>query len=348
MASMDFPDLAALLFVNFGSLVVDNVVRQGPGNWLVPAESFLGRFRMTGKVFIGGADGNDRHPRDWAVKTFGKTAASFGQNDGFPVAEQPIWETANLDWRRVGEMIEIDNLVRLATRRGSMRDNMIGMGTQVVDALKAIVHGIETQLSTDGTGNAGKDITGFLAFLSAANTYATINQAGQPLWQANITAAGAVALNKTLMRTMVRAAWNRNAIGANTEIWMDLLQFQKYATLFEDSVRYVPLAQSSTVVPHYSDGSFLIPIHVIKGVPTSEVWMFNMDDLEYRFLDHTPEDQLSEIRDEEKMHEGIPIGFERIQTGKDSKAIFAKTYSNLVCSNPFRQSSITGLATIAP
>jgi len=348
MSAMTFSDLTDILFENYGAMTIDNVVRQGPGNWLVPSESFLGRLREKGRVFIGGADGNDRYVRDWGIKVAGKTAASFGAADGYPVATQPTWDDANLPWARVGVMVEIDNLIRLATRRNALRGGLEGLGTQIADALKAIMHEIELELATDGSGNGGDDIDGFLAFLSTSNTYATIAQAGQALWQANITAAGSVALSKTLLRTLVRNAWNRNAIGPNTEIWMDLLQFQKFATLYEDSVRFVPGATAGTVIPHYADGSFLIPMKVIKGVPTSEVWMLNLDEIEFRFLDHTPEDQLSEVRDQEAMHEGHPIGFEQVQTGKDSKAIFVKAYGNLCCVNPYHQSAITGLATTAP
>jgi len=348
MASMTFSDLTNLLYENYGGLVVDNVVRQGPGNWLIPDESILGRLRSAGKVFVGGADGNDRYPREWGVKTAGKTAASYGEGDAYPAATQPTWIDASLAWKRNGELLDIDNLVRLATRRGSMRGGLTGFGSQINDALKAVIAAIETQLATDGTGNGGKDITGFKAFLSIANTYATINQAGQPLWQANIVAGGGAALSNAMMRTMVRQAWTRNAVSETTEIWMHLLQFQKFKTLFDGYIRYAPGQATGSQVPYYDDGAKGIPIRVIRGVPTDEVWMVNLSDLEFRFLDHTPDDMLADVRDDEMMYEGVPIGFERVQTGKDSKSLFVKAYGQLVCTNPYRQSAITNLATTAP
>lgn len=348
MADMGFSDLTNLLYENYGQLIVDNVIRSGLGNNFINDQTLLGLLRSKGKVLMGGADGNDRYAREWALKTSGKTATSFGADDAYPVATQPVWADASIGWKRNGVMISIDNLVRLATRSGSMRANYNGLGSQITDALKALMAAIDTQLASDGTGNGADDIDGFLAFLSTSNTYATISQSGQALWQANISAAGSAALTKTMMRTLVRAAWNRGAIGPNTEFLMDLLQFQKYATLFEDSIRYIPGQMGGAVTPHYADGAFLIPIRIVKGVPTSEVWLIDFDHLEFRFLDHTPDDMLAQVKDEEANHEGVPIGFEQVQTGKDSKSIMVKCYGNLVCTNPYNQSAITGLATTAP
>jgi hypothetical protein len=348
MADMSFSDLTNLLYENYGQLIVDNVIRSGLGNQFVPEQTLLGLLRSKGKVFIGGADGNNRYAREWALKTGGKTATSFGADSAYPVATQPIWADASIGWKRSGVMISIDNLVRLATRSGSMRGGYNGLGQQVVDALAALMADIDTQLAADGTGNGGLDIDGFAAFLSTGNTYATISQSGQALWQANISAASSAALTKTMMRSLVRTAWNRGAIGPNIEFCMDLLQFQKYATLYEESIRYMPGQMAGAVVPHYSDGAILIPIRIVKGVPTSEVWLLDFNHLEFRFLDHTPDDMLAQVKDEEASHEGVPIGFEQVQTGKDSKSIMVKAYGNLVCTNPYNQSAITGLATTAP
>lgn len=347
MATMTFSDLADLLFENYGNTVLDNLIRQGPGNWFMSDQSILGRLRARGRISIGGDDGNDRYVADWAVKFTGKTAASFGGSDAYPAATQPTWGDAKIGWKRNGVLIDIDNLMRLASR-GSARGGITGLGAQFNDALKALVHAIETQMAGDGTGNGGKDVDGFKAWLSTANTYATIDQSGQALWQSNIVPGGSAALSMTLMRTMVRAAYNRNAIDDGTEIWMDLLQFQKFSTLFDQYVRYMPGDRAGAVIPHYTDGAFAIPIYVVKGVPTDEVWMPNVLDIKKKFLDHTPEDELSQVSDEEIMYEGMPIGLEPVETGKDSKAIFVKAYSNAVCVNPYRQSAITGLATTAP
>lgn len=332
--------------------MIDNLIRQGPGNWLVDGQTALGRLREHGRVHIGGADGNNRYVREWSVKVSGKSASSFGAGDAYPAATQPVWDTASLGWFRNGSMIDIDNLVRLATQGGSIRGGALsGLGTQILDALKAIVDAIETQLFSDGTGNGGKDADGMKSFLSIANTYATIDQTGQALWQANIVAGGGAALSKTLMRTMVRNAFNRNAIGPMSEIWMDLLQYQKYSSLDDGSIRHIAGAASltSAVTPHYTDGSQAIPIKVVKGMPTTEVWMLNLADIEYRFLDHAPADSVAGMNpDDSAMHVGIPIGFEAVAMGKDSKAIFAKAYGNLACINPAHQSALTALATTAP
>ena len=348
MADMTIATLTDLLKENYGQLFIDLVVREGEGNWLVPEQTFLGRLRRHGKVFIGGADGSNRYAREWGLKVAGKTASSFGINDAYPVAEAVTYDDASIAWKRTGEMVAADNLARLTTGRASMRDAIPALNKDMADAFMAIIDDLDTQLAGDGTGNDSKDIDGFAAFLSTANTYAGIAQGAQALWQANIVAGGAAALTNTMMRTMVRNAWNRNALGPNTEIWMDLLQFQKFSTLHADNIRYQPNTEVGAPKPFYADGAHAIPIHVVQGVPTSEVHMFNMDDLEYRMLDHNPEDEASAMSDLSIVKEGVPFGLEAVQSGKDSKQFFLKVYSNLVCVNPYRQSAITNLATTAP
>ncbi len=347
MADMAFSDLTDLLHENYGKLFVDLVVREGEGNSFAPERSLLGRLRRAGKVFIGGADGNNRYVREWGLKVAGKSAASFGAGDAYPVATQPTYDDASIGWKRVGEMVATDNLIRLATGGAATRNAIPAMTSQIKDALQSIMDAIADQLASDGTGNGGKDIDGFKAFLSTGNTYATIAQGGQPLWQANIVAGGAATLTKTMLRTLVRNADNRGAIGPNCELWMSTLQLQRYMTLYSGDIRFAPGGVGGSVAPRFVDSGFDIPIYNMRSVPTDEVWMVNTDHLEFRFLDHRPEDELP-LQDEEMMYEGSPIGFEKVETGTDSKAMMLKVYGNLCCTSPYHQSAITGLATTAP
>ena len=97
--------------------------------------------------------------------------------------------------------------------------------------------------------------------------------------------------------------------------------------------------------PRYDNGIIDCPIHVLKSVEADEIWFVNTDELELRFLDHVPADQLSEIKDDQVMHEGMPIGFEQISTGSDKKAIALKAYVQLCCQNPYRTGALINLAT---
>tara|TARA_Y100001937_G_scaffold80726_1_gene109311 strand:- start:226 stop:1272 length:1047 start_codon:yes stop_codon:yes gene_type:complete len=347
MSTLSFSDLTNLLLENYGALITENLTtpQQGPGNWLVSDQSIMGRLRAAGRVFVGGADSSDRYVRDWAAHTGTSTAASFDGSDNFPAAVQESYADCSIGWKRIGISLEFDNLVRMATRGSAARGGMSPISEDFRRKLKALIHKMETDLAGDGTGNGGKDLDGCKAFMSAANVYAGINQAANAYWQANIDAAGGAALSLNLLENLTGGMWDRNAIGPSAELWMNRNQYSAYTGLFSTNTRYVPggsVAQDYQAV--YDNGFCSLPIRIMAGVPNTEIWFLNLDDLELRFLDHSPADELSSIRDEQTSVEGVPIAFEQVETGKDTKALFMKAYANLVCLNPFKQGAITGLA----
>jgi len=343
---MEFSDLTSILIENYGALIAETVVQEGPGNWLIPGQSIMGRLKEAGQTFLGGADNNDRHPREWGVHHSTAAAVAIDQNDPWPTATQEGWNEAALAWKRIAVTMDFDNLVRLATRKNAARGGMSPISDDFKRKLKAIVHKIESDLATDGTGTAGKDVTGCKAFLSTANTYAGINQAAATYWQSTITAAGAAALSFAFLDTMTGGVYDRNGIGPRSELWMGRTQWKRYVDLFTTNLRYTPGGSGAqSVEPFYDNGLFSLPIQRIQGIPNDEVWLVNLDELELRYLDHVPSDMLSEIKDEQVMHSGIPVGFEQVQTGKDKKSIALKCYVQLCCTNPFHTGAITGLAT---
>ena len=346
MSTLSFSDLTNLLLENYGALITENLTtpQQGPGNWLISDQSIMGRLRAAGRIFVGGADADDRYVRDWAAHTGTASATSFDGSDNFPAATQETYADANIGWKRIGVSMEFDNLVRMASR-GAARGGMSPISEDFKRKLKSMIHKIESDLAGDGTGNAGKDLDGVLAFMSAGNTYGTIDQSANAFWQANIDAAGGAALSLALLETLTGGMWDRNAVGPNAELWMNRNQYANYVGLFTNNMRYAPKGSAAQdVEARYTTGICDLPIRIIAGVPNTEVWFLNLDDLELRFLDHTPSDQLSSIKDEQAQVEGVPVAFEQVQTGKDAKAVFLKAYCNLVCTNPFKQGAITGLA----
>ena len=347
MSTLSFSDLTNMLLENYGALISENLTtpQEGPGNWLIADQSIMGRLRAAGRIFVGGADADDRYVRDWAAHTGTATATSFDGSDNFPAATQESFSDCNIGWKRIGISLEFDNLVRMATRGNAARGGMSPISEDFKRKLKSMISKIEADLATDGSGNASKDLDGVLAFMSAGNTYATVNQAANSWWQANIDAAGGAALSLALLDTLVSGMWDRNAIGPSAELWMNRNQYANYCGLFTTNTRYTPGGSvSQNYEARYDNGIADLPIRIIQGIPNTEIWFLNLDSLELRFLDHTPADALAAISDEQTSYEGVPFAFEQVQTGKDSKAVFLKAYCNLVCTNPFHQGAITGLA----
>ena len=345
MPKLDFSAVPDILLEQYGPAIVDalNPGQVGLGNWLVPEQTAMGRIMARGRMLIGGADGNDRYPRDWGVHAETAESQSFGPDDPYPLHQNETYDKANLEWKREGISLEVDNLDRL-TGGNALRGGRNLLQQDFEKKLKALIAGIEKKLFLDGTGNSNKDVTGFKAFLSNSNTYATIDQSGATYWQALVDSSGG-GLSKAKMDAVYEGLFDRNIDENSYEIWMPVNQFHRWQQEFQGQIEYRAASDATRqgMIPVYADGAVEIPIRLMKGVPSTEVWWMSMDDLELRFVDHTPEDELSNIRDEEKFHEGVPVGIEVVPTGKDSKGLFLKAYPQLVCMNPKNFAIMTGL-----
>lgn len=344
MAELSFTNLANLLLGNYGATIAENVVTYGPGNWLVPAQSMIGRLQARGRVVIGGGDGNNVKAREWAVHYAGATAASYGVADVYPAATQESYMPAYLEFKRVGVSISYDDMVR-ASSGAAYRGGINVVQNDFEKKVKELISRVEQHLWTDGTGNGSKDVTGFLAFLATNLVYGTIDQATYAWWRSILTNAAAASLAKSHLRSTVRSLYSHNGIGPSTEMWMSLTQWHKYLELYEDNIRYAPGGEASDrLVPMYSDGAISIPIYLINGVPTSEIWILNLDELELRFKDQAPADELPSA-DGTVTQEGIPIGIKPVYENRDVSSYFLRTWPQLVCENPYHTARIYGLAT---
>ena len=131
---------------------------------------------------------------------------------------------------------------------------------------------------------------------------------------------------------------------------MSATQWYKYTALYSGDIRYAPGdTPGDALVPRYNDGLVDLPIYVIPSMSAAgindEIWFVNPDCLTLHMLDHSPADSTPVEPDAEVNHEGVPVGIEQVSTGKDSKAIVLKTYSQLSCTNPRENGIIYGLAT---
>lgn len=342
MAFMNQASLANILLDKYGALITSSLTQYGPGNWLVPEQSMIGRLQQAGRVFIGGADGNDQYPREWGVHAASPSGASFAADDAFPSATNETYAQARLDWKRVGIMMESDNLQRVL-RNGGIRGAILPIIQEFQSKAKSLISTVESQLFLDGTGNSGKDVTGAKAFLSASNTYAGIDQGTNSWWRAAVSNAGGAALSESLMDGVAATLYQRNGISPRFEIWMGIKQYQRFTNLFKDRLHFVPGGSTQAPIPMYSSAGINAPVLLMQNVPDSEVWFVNLDELELRFLDHSPIDELGG-KDASANREGVPMGIESVFTGKDIKAFYLKVYTNLVCQNPYHQGALINLA----
>jgi len=342
MAFMDQTSLANLLLDKYGALIASSLVQYGAGNWLVPEQSMMGRLQQAGRVFVGGADGNDQYPREWGVHAASPQGASFDANDAFPSATNETYAQAKLAWKRVGIPMESDNLQRVL-RNGGVRGQILPIIQEFQAKAKSLISTVESQLFLDGTGNSGKDITGAKAFLSTSNTYAGIDQGANSWWRAVVDNAGGAALSESLMQGVAATLYQRNAVSQRFEIWMGIKQYQRFTNLFKDRLHFVAGGSTQAPIPMYSDGGINAPVVLMQNVPDTEVWFVNLDEIELRFLGHNTFDDLPN-KDQEISREGVPMGIEPLYTGKDVKGFMLKVYSNLVCANPFHQGALINLA----
>jgi len=342
--SFDTASIADLLIQNYGQLIVDNVVKQGPGNRMSPGDSVHGRLREKGRVFLDGSDENDRYAREWAIHSAGATANSFDAATPFPVALQETYDEARLAWKRIGISLEYDNLATLG--RGVTRRGMNLIVQDFEQKCKEMISELAIQLVGDGTGNGGRDVDGVGAFMKASGTYANIAQTSS-YWQPVLNAVGGAALALSHFETILQTMHNaRGGISGAHEIWMNSVQWNNYRSLFTGQIRYAPGDGTSEALrPVYADGQHELPIYIIRDIPTDEVWVIDTDSLELRFKTNTPAAELADMKDGDFSKEGVPFMLQTVSKDLDVKSLFLKMYPQLICTNPFKQAAITGLST---
>ena len=339
--TFDTSSIADILLKNYGATIVEGFSRQGPGNRLVASDSIHGRLREKGRVFLDGADSNDRYAREWSTHHAGSSADSFTASTAFPVASSESYDQAQIEWKRIGVSLEYDNL--LVMSKGTARGGASVIALDFESKLKELISELAIQLAASGSGN---DVKGFGDFLAATGTYANIAQTNT-YWKPVLTAAASAALAKSHFETTLQTMHNTNGgVGPNVEIWMNLVQWNNYRSLFVDSLRYAPGdSTSEKMAGVWADGQFELPIFVIKDLPTDEVWIVDTDCMELRFKTNTPAAELADMADKNVSHEGVPIMLQPVSKAQDVRAIFMKMYPALVCLNPWKLGAITGLST---
>lgn len=350
MAQSTLTTLANMLRSNYGSLITDAIVRRGPAAAnLIPQQSLLGLLAEKGRVFMG-ADGaapfGDKAAY-WPVHSATAAAASYGQGDAFAAATAETLAVASLDWKRLAITLEVDNLARIAARGNSVVGNEAAYAFEFKAKVRSLLSELEDQLAEDGTGNSGKDVTGFQAFMTDSSTsYAGINMTTSAYWQAAEVDASAAALDADLLRELIR---DMDVKGARPSAFLlGSTQYHKLQQTLDSKIQYLPQQGSNGEISAVVGSFEGIPIYQINTMNDStrannEVWAVDFNEIELRFLPQDVPDQ--GVDGEAADFMGYPIGIEPLSTTDDSSKLAIKCYAQLICLNPARQGCIINLST---
>lgn len=181
------------------------------------------------------------------------TAGSYSGYDALDTTPQAGIDAAEFNWKQYSASITISG--------EEMRKNA-GSKTRIINILEArtkqarlalqqqLVNGI----FSDGTANAGKDLTGLVAMVSATGTYGAINSTGNTWWQSYVAAVGG-ALTIARMRT----AFNTPTLGGRDHpnlIVTTQTQFEAYEALLTNFNAQVSFATPSTDSKKLGDAGF--------------------------------------------------------------------------------------------
>lgn len=336
------------LLANYGKFFVKAFTQLGPEFTTVTDKTPLGRLGARNKIFVGGSgQESDRYVKEWGVDTAGKVAVSYGPNDAYGADSPDVDAVANISWKRMGIPMSWDtivNVLNLPTRAGSQP-----LGQRLMKRLDGILQKLSNDLYTDGTGNSNKDVTGFKAFMSIANTYAGIDQSANSYWRAQSVNAGSTAISATHMENLIGSMDDLGMIReGDTEIWMPRNQWLAFKALYTSFLRFADGEGrvGDNIRPVYSDGNGVeIPIYIMP-ITSTEVWVVNPDlaEIELRFADHTPkEDVPGASMDTAINHVGVPVGIEPIYNNTDIKSVWMRAFGNLVCGVPRNNGVLYGL-----
>ena len=341
MAKQNFTSLANAILTNYGQLLVQAFTEAGQDPMgIIAPNSAMGRIRDWGNIHIGNGEVQEDKAFDWGVDTAAQTAVSYGANTTYSADTAEVFAAAALDWKRVGVPLSWDDL--LATGSIPIRGGANALNYSFVKRLKALVTKIESMIFLDGTGNGSLDLTGLAASLSASNTYAGINQVGNTYWQAGVVVAGA-ALAKSHLKSLIGDVWDKERMTPGShEMWMPRGIWEQYVALYIPKVSTTQAESGGDMVAQiYMDGQVEVPIHVIPGMVSTEIWLLNKEQIHLNFKSQSashsiPVDNVSEV-----IHQGIPIGMKEVPETTDTTSIWLRAWPQLANFDPRTSAVVT-------
>lgn len=115
---------------------------------------------------------------------------SYSDLDPLAIAKSDNIAAAVYDWKQYFEPVRVSRLDLAKTSGDAGKLDLIASKIKIAE--HNLAENLSVGIFSDGTGNTGKDITGFAAMLSATAAYGGIAVADMPKWAAQVLANGAV------------------------------------------------------------------------------------------------------------------------------------------------------------
>lgn len=156
------------------------------------------------------------------------TAKSYDGYESLDTTPQTGIDSAEFNWKQYSVSISISGKEERQNSGTSRILNLLEAKTK--QAEMSLTQVLSEGLFSDGTGNGGKNLTGFLAMVDDAGTYGGINSATHTWWRATVEES-----SEALGLPDMRNAYNSSSVGgkdAPTLIVTSQTLYESYEALF--------------------------------------------------------------------------------------------------------------------
>lgn len=109
---------------------------------------------------------------------------SYSDLDTLTIAKTDNISAAVYDWKQYYEPVRVSRLDLAKTSGDAGKLDLIASKIKIAES--NFSENLSNGMFSDGTGNSGKDITGFAALMSVSSTYGGIAPADMATWKANV------------------------------------------------------------------------------------------------------------------------------------------------------------------
>lgn len=211
------------------------------------------------------------------------TAGSYSGYESLDTTPQEGIDSAEYNWKQYSVSISINGKEE-RQNAGTARIIKL-LKSKVTQAEMSLTESLSEGLFSAGTGNGGKDLTGFEAMVLGSGTYGGINSALHTWWQ-----AGVESTSEALGLPKMRTAYNSASIGGKDTpdlIVMTQTLFEQYEGLFTNvavtgsNARAGDFTTPSLGSKKIADGGFQslafkgVPVVWDEQVPSGTVYFLN-------------------------------------------------------------------------
>lgn len=272
---MAFPNISDIIATTIDSRtrkIADNVTANN---------ALLSKLSMKGKI----------KPASGGVKILQELSFAENSNSGWysgydllPVGVSDVLSAAEYDWKQAAVPVVISGLEML---QNSGRERMIDlMEGRLGVAESTIANLISDGLYSDGTGSAGKEITGLDAAIPVdptTGTYGGIDRATFTFWRSQVQTVTVTAAN--VQQTM-NALWASQVRGSDRPdlLLMDNLFWQIYVASLQAQQRFNSPEVGNLGFPtlKFMDADVVLDGGIGGFVPASTMFSLNCDYIFYR------------------------------------------------------------------